>query len=143
MKPLAETVANGRKNLFTGVEGVLSKSLNLEQKDCGKIRLSVLACVATYDVRAKYKDSSENNYGTRVEVATYKSNTASHTSSPHHSNLCVPFRCQSATADCGIHRPSTEAKCSQEYLRRDARMHFAARPVSTAGAETKQYNRNN
>ncbi|GBP17525.1 hypothetical protein EVAR_12238_1 [Eumeta japonica] len=32
-----------------------------------------LSIVATYDVRAKHKDSSEKNYGTSTEVSSYRS----------------------------------------------------------------------
>ncbi|GBP32827.1 hypothetical protein EVAR_19679_1 [Eumeta japonica] len=82
----------------------------------------------TYDVCAKHKDSSEKNYGTPAENASYRSNAVSHTSSPH-SILRASFRCQSATAYRGVRRPSAEAKCWRGYLRHDARMRSAARPV--------------
>ncbi|GBP66063.1 Intraflagellar transport protein 140 homolog [Eumeta japonica] len=49
----------------------------------------------------------------------------------------------SATAHRGVGRPSAEAKCWRGYLRQDAHMRSTPRPVSTAGAETKEYNRNN
>ncbi|GBP20659.1 hypothetical protein EVAR_16532_1 [Eumeta japonica] len=48
--------------------------------------------VATYDVRAKHKDNSENNYDTPAEVASYKSNAASHTLLPRHSILREPLQ---------------------------------------------------
>ncbi|GBP44963.1 hypothetical protein EVAR_84454_1 [Eumeta japonica] len=63
----------------------------------------------TYNVREKYKDSSEKNYCTSAEVATYRSNAALHTSSPRHNILHVLLRYRSATARRSVRRPSDEA----------------------------------
>ncbi|GBP35904.1 hypothetical protein EVAR_23153_1 [Eumeta japonica] len=45
--------------------------------------------VATYNVRAKHNDSSKTNYDATAEVVTYRSNVASHTSSPRHFDVRV------------------------------------------------------
>ncbi|GBP11282.1 hypothetical protein EVAR_92823_1 [Eumeta japonica] len=60
-----------------------------------------------------------------------------------HNILRTPLRCQSVTARRGVHRPSDEPKRWRGYLKHNARMRSAMRPVSAAGVETNEYNRNN
>ncbi|GBP69326.1 hypothetical protein EVAR_49613_1 [Eumeta japonica] len=74
------------------------------------------------------------NYGTSAEVASYRLNAASHTSSPHQSTLRVPLRC--ATARRGVRQPSDEAKRRRVYLKHDVRVRSVMCPMSAAGAET-------
>ncbi|GBP74837.1 hypothetical protein EVAR_55107_1 [Eumeta japonica] len=88
----------------------------------------------------KRSNSSEKNYGTSVEVTSYRSNAVSHMSLPHHSILRAPLRCQGATACRGIRRPSDEAKRWWRYLNHDACMRSALHLMSAAGAETIEYN---
>ncbi|GBP15305.1 hypothetical protein EVAR_92296_1 [Eumeta japonica] len=91
----------------------------------------------------KNKDSSEKDYGTSAAVATYRANTASLKSSPPHSILRALLRCHNATARRGFCRPSYEAKRWRGYLKHNARMRTAIRPLSAASTETNEYNRNN
>ncbi|GBP80905.1 hypothetical protein EVAR_48986_1 [Eumeta japonica] len=81
----------------------------------------------------------EKNYDTSAEVASHRSNAASHTSSPRYNILRAALRLQSATARRGVRRPSDEAKRWRGYLRKDARTRFAMRPVSAAGKKIKEY----
>ncbi|GBP38221.1 hypothetical protein EVAR_18100_1 [Eumeta japonica] len=89
------------------------------------------------------KDCPEKSYGSSAGVASYRSNAASHTSSPRRSIPRAPLQYQGAIARRGIRQPSDEAKQWRGYLNHDARMHSAMRPVSTAGTEIIEYKQNN
>ncbi|GBP42769.1 hypothetical protein EVAR_23407_1 [Eumeta japonica] len=59
------------------------------------------------------RDSSEKNYGTSVEIASY---TTPHTSSPRHSIICEPLRLQDATVRRDVRRPSKQSSATAGYL---------------------------